>query len=77
VRHFLAILLLLAAAGHPLAHLTHEDVVCPCVHGAEVAVEPPSISAAPAIAQPQFPAPRALASIAVDSEVPARAPPVA
>lgn len=77
MRQLLAILLLLTAAVHPLAHYGDVLVTCPCVHGAVVDVAPPSV--APHIATPQAHAAALPFFIAVAraSEVPARAPPAA
>jgi hypothetical protein len=77
MRHFLAILLLIAAAVHPLAHFGDTLVPCPCVHGAVVEMAPPAV--APNAATPQvyaaaFPS---FLAVAAASELPARAPPAA
>jgi len=77
VRQYLAILLLLAAAVHPLVHFGDTLVSCPCVHGAIVEMAPPSV--APNAATPQAYAAAAPSFLAVAraSELPARAPPAA
>jgi hypothetical protein len=75
VRSHLAILLLFAALIHPFAHLAHEAVACPCVHGALVELP------LPAVAELQLtpdlaPQPRSIARLApIESDVPSRAPP--
>jgi hypothetical protein len=77
VRRHLAILLLFAALIHPLAHLAHEAVACPCVHGALVELPPPAVAElqltpdfAPPLQSAARPAP-------IESDVPSRAPPSA
>jgi hypothetical protein len=77
VRHFLAILLLIAAAVHPLAHFGDVFVTCPCVHGAVVEIAPPAV--APNAATMLAYAGSLPSFIVVDraAEVPARGPPAA
>jgi hypothetical protein len=78
VRHLLAILLLIVAAVHPLAHIGSDDLVaCPCAHGAVDGVLPPSVADEP-------PKPHRYAAhlpsflpVAAATELPARAPPIA
>ncbi|HEY0159572.1 MAG TPA: hypothetical protein VGF28_19955 [Thermoanaerobaculia bacterium] len=77
MRQLFAILLLLTAAVHPLAHFGDELVVCPCVHGAVVELAAPAVEreeAAPHTYQAVLPA---YVAVAAESELPARAPPVA
>ncbi|HEX8254073.1 MAG TPA: hypothetical protein VF846_13080 [Thermoanaerobaculia bacterium] len=77
MRHFLAILLLLAAAVHPLAHFGDVLVTCPCVHGAVVDVAPPIVARNAATLQAYAGRLPSFLAVARASEVPARAPPAA
>jgi hypothetical protein len=77
VRHFLAILLLLTAAAHPLAHFGDELVVCPCIHGAVVEVAVPGVERQSALPHTYEAVLPAFVAVAAESELPARAPPVA
>jgi len=77
VRHFLAILLLLTAAVHPLVHFGDELVACPCIHGAVVEVAAPAVerqAATPYRYEATLPA---FLAVAAETELPARAPPAA
>lgn len=77
VRRTLILLLLVAAAVHPLAHLSEDSVTCPCVHGA-IAEHVPQPGEEPTVrpaAHAGYETSFVRASIAGD--VPARAPPVA
>ncbi len=75
MRHFLAILLLIAAAVHPLAHFGDELVTCPCIHGAVVEVSAPSLERQPATPHTYEAVLPAYVAVAAESELPARAPP--
>jgi hypothetical protein len=77
VRHFLAILLLITAAVHPLAHYGDVLVTCPCVHGAVVEVAPPAVAPNSATAYAYAAALPPFVALERASEVPARAPPAA
>jgi hypothetical protein len=77
VRHFLAILLLLTAAVHPLAHFGDELVTCPCIHGAVVEIAAPGVERQAATPHTYDAVLPAYVAVAVESELPARAPPVA
>lgn len=77
MRHLIAILLLLTAAVHPLAHFGEEMVVCPCVHGAVAELEGPSLGAMPARELAHAVSVIALVSLEPATMVPARAPPAA
>ena len=77
MRRTLILLLLIAAAVHPLAHLSEDSVTCPCVHGMVAAVVPQQAEGPPAspVTHATYETSFVRASIAGD--VPARAPPVA
>lgn len=77
VRRNIALLLLLAAAFHPLAHMADELVVCPCVHAGETRVQPLFVEAPVTAAAAHV----AYLSVSLPSRdsgpLPARAPPAA
>jgi hypothetical protein len=77
VRIAIALLLLIAAAFHPLAHTAEDAVVCPCVH-AVVAELPPPASAGLRFLAAVAPAalPAAVLPVIADDIAP-RGPPVA
>ena len=77
MRHLLAILLLLVAAAHPLAHIGDELVACPCVHGAVVDVAPPALADEAAKPFEYAATLPAYIPAAAATELPARAPPAA
>lgn len=76
MRQLFAILLLIAAIVHPIAHVD-DPLVCACAHGAVVDGAPHAIagpgveSIGQVIALPSF------IPVAAATELPARAPPVA
>lgn len=76
VRHLLAILLLLAAVAHPIAHVD-DPLVCACAHGALVAVAPPALAGITARETSHVIVAETYVPVAADTELPARAPPVA
>lgn len=77
VRRYLALLLLLAAAIHPLVHFADDASACPCVHGAVVDVAPPAFSDRVASSSAHLPPSQAYIPVAAATELPARAPPAA
>jgi hypothetical protein len=76
VRHLLAILLLFAAVIHPIAH-SDDPLLCACAHGALVDVAPPGLTGVAAREASHVVATRIYVPVAADTELPARAPPVA
>lgn len=77
VRRTLVLLLLIAAAVHPFAHLSEETVACPCVHGVVAELAPPSLEGPAAASAPHAPYRASFFHASLAGEVPARAPPAA
>lgn len=77
VRRTLVILLLVAAAIHPLAHLSEDSVTCPCVHGAIAELVPPAVQGPPASRTAHEAYETCFVRASIAGGVPARAPPVA
>ena len=76
MRHTLAILLLLAAVIHPVAHID-DPLVCACAHGAVVDIAPPALAGLTAEDVDHAITPQTYVPVAAATELPARAPPVA
>jgi hypothetical protein len=76
VRHTLAILLLIAAVFHPVAHVD-DPLVCACAHGALLDVTPPALAGVSSDPVRHTVAPQSYVPVAAATEVPARAPPAA
>lgn len=76
LRFLIALLLLAAAAVHPLMHATATQE-CPCVHGATVTLDAPAVSPAPPAPVAHVADVPALVAHEITGEVPARAPPAA
>lgn len=77
MRRALVLLLLVAAAVHPLAHLSEDSVACPCVHGAVGEVAPPVLEGPAASTALHAPYRSAALTASVAGQIPTRAPPVA
>jgi hypothetical protein len=77
VRRTLILLLLVAAAVHPLAHLSEDSVTCPCVHGAIAQLVPEAMQEPPASLATHATYATSFVRASVAGDVPARAPPVA
>lgn len=76
MRHTLAILLLIAAVFHPVAHVD-DPLVCACAHGAVLTVAPPALAGVSSDPVDHAIAPETYVPVAAEFELPARAPPVA
>lgn len=77
MRRTLILLLLIAAAVHPLAHLSEDSVTCPCVHGAIAGLVPQPVEEPPASAATHATYETSFVRASIAGDVPARAPPVA
>lgn len=76
MRQLLAILLLVAAIAHPVAHID-DPLVCACAHGAVLDVAPPALAGASVASASHAVAHESYVAAAADTELPARAPPAA
>ncbi|MFP5247576.1 MAG: hypothetical protein ACLGH0_12870 [Thermoanaerobaculia bacterium] len=79
MRRFLCLLLLVAAAVHPLvhAHTANEALACPWTHGAVAAAETPALTGTLPIERTQEVALPGFVAAPLTADVPARAPPAA
>lgn len=75
VRRTLILLLLVAAAVHPLAHLSEDSVSCPCVHGMVTAVVPQHVDAPPVSLAAHASYETSFVRPSIAGDLPARAPP--
>lgn len=76
VRQLFAILLLIAAIVHPIAHVD-DPLVCACAHGAVVDGAPQAIAGPSVEPVAHIIVPPSFIPVAAATELPARAPPAA